>query len=376
MGLAVYIHIPFCERKCNYCDFPSYPAAAYDIDAYLRALELELLRRSSDVRKSISSLFVGGGTPSILQESQLTVLFGMVQANFGLEPDAEVSIEANPGSCSAGKFALLRELGVNRLSLGVQSLQSDLLRRLGRCHTPAEAIEAVHLARDAGFDNINLDFIAGVPGQDLAAWQATLQTALELQPEHLSLYGLSIEPNTPFGSQWADGCLEVPDDEAQATMLEWSQHFLAEQGYGHYEISNYALPGKACRHNQVYWRNLPYLGFGAGAASYWQEQRSTNLARVEEYVAAVNLGVVPVAEKEHLSVELQMAETLFLGLRLLAGVEKRDFARRFNLNIDDVYGEKIKVLQNKGLLEDSGKVVKLSKRGILLANEVFCEFLP
>lgn len=377
MGLALYIHIPFCQRKCNYCDFPSYPAAAYNVDAYLQALELEMCRYKPETQDlAVSTLFIGGGTPSILTESQLTTLFQGISKNFRLAEDAEVTMEANPGSVDFSKLKLLRQLGVNRLSLGVQSLDPKLLKRLGRIHTPVQAVEAYELAREAGFSNINLDLMNGLPGQAVSTWEYTLKTAVNLKPEHISVYGLSVEEGTLFGDEWAAGILSLPEEELCVQMTAFTHELLKSCGYHHYEISNYAMPGKECRHNQIYWHNLPYLGFGAGAASYWQRERRTNTADVDVYIEQVTKGLSPVTEREQQDLAQDMAETMFLGLRMLKGVERQGFARRFGREIDSVYGQQIKDLVRRGLLVDEGGFLHLTSKGIFLANEVFCEFLP
>lgn len=377
MSLAVYIHIPFCERKCNYCDFTSYPVAGQAVDAYLEALAAEMaMYRKQISDRPVQSLFIGGGTPSILGLPQLERLLRDISHNFAMAKDAEVSIEANPGSLQRRKLEVLREAGVNRLSLGVQSLHPQLLKELGRIHTPNQAIESYQLARQAGFDNINLDLMNGLPGQSLKDWQDTLRQAAALKPEHLSVYGLSIEDDTPFGRAYAKGELQLPEEEERAEMLEWTYAFLAQKGYNHYEISNYAIPGKECCHNKIYWLNAPYLGFGAGAVSYWQGERRNNLTGVAEYIQQINSGTPPVGERERADQAGEMAETVFLGLRLLSGLSRQRFAKRFEREIDEVYGPQIEELCTKGLLQDCGYGIRLTQRGILLANEVFCEFLP
>ncbi|MCL4442169.1 MAG: radical SAM family heme chaperone HemW [Firmicutes bacterium] len=377
MGLAVYVHIPFCVRKCNYCDFPSYPVAGMDVDGYLAAMGREMSWYKGDIAGTeVSTLYVGGGTPSILANGQLEFLFEAIRHNFTFEADAEISLEANPGTLDFSKLNLLKELGVNRLSLGVQGLDPGLLKRLGRIHTPGQALEAFDLARRAGFTNINLDLMHGLPGMTEEGWRQTLQQAVALGPEHISVYGLIIEEETPFGLEYEAGSLELPDEEERARMFAWSGEFLTESGYNHYEISNYALPGRECRHNQVYWRNEKYLGFGAGAASYRHRVRRTNYRQVGQYMAVVSQGRLPLEEKEETAPAQEISETMFLGLRLTAGVQRSWFLQRFGIELDQVYGDRVAALVSKGLLLDDGDSVRLSSSGILLANEVFCEFLP
>ncbi|HEX3014775.1 MAG TPA: radical SAM family heme chaperone HemW, partial [Desulfobacteria bacterium] len=360
---GAYVHIPFCVRKCNYCDFPSVPVAGWDVEEYLDALDQEMAFTG---KLAVSSLFVGGGTPSVLTLRQLERLFKGVTRSLTLVPGAEITVEANPGTVDLEKLLLLKQLGVNRLSLGVQSFDDFLLRRLGRIHSAEQAVEAYQLARQAGFANINLDLMHGLPGQTMKAWQKTLQQAVSLRTEHLSVYGLIIEENTPFGDAYDAGSLTLPEEELRADMMLWTKKYLEGEGYKHYEISNYARPGFECRHNQIYWRNLPYLGFGAGAASYWQGIRRTNHADIAKYIAAVKSATAPVAESERADITQQMSETMFLGLRLLSGVNKQQFATRFGQEIDCVYGNQIRELQAKGLLIVDDQSLRLSERGIPL----------
>lgn len=377
MGLAVYVHIPFCVNKCNYCDFPSYPVAGMDVQEYLEAIGVEMeMYREEVAGREISTLYIGGGTPSILSGAQLQFFFSLIESRFSLETGAEVSFEANPGTVSLEKLELLKALGVNRLSLGVQSLNEGLLRRLGRIHTPEQAVQAYELARRAGFANINLDLMHGLPGQAEETWEDTLRAVVDLKPEHLSAYGLIIEEGTAFGREWLEGSLVIPDEEIRAGMFRRTRESLISHGYNHYEISNYALPGRECRHNKVYWRNEPYLGFGAGAASYWQGMRRTNHADVKRYLDDLKTGRRPEADAEKPDTHQQMAETMFLGLRLLEGVECSRFAERFAQELERVYGSQINSLVSKGLLARDSLAVKLTEDGMLLANEVFCEFLP
>ncbi len=370
------MHIPFCRRKCNYCDFPSRPEAGSNIDVYLKALGQELAWQSEKLSQAkISSLFIGGGTPSLLSLNQLESLFMLLEKYLVLDPGAEVSVEANPGTLDEAKLQVLKGYGVNRLSLGVQSFDESLLQRLGRIHSAREVEDSYYLARKMGFDNINLDLMHGLPGQDLALWQETVNRALRLNPDHLALYGLIIEDGTPFGRECERGELLLPEEELRAEMAAWAAGRLAGYGYQHYEISNYALPGKQCRHNQVYWKNMPYLGFGAGAASYWQGIRRTNDPDIATYTRHLSCGKPPEAQLDIPSTADQMAETVFLGLRLLAGVSRDEFLTRFGVTLDSVYGRQINQLVNKGLLEERISGIRLSAKGLWLANEVFCEFI-
>jgi oxygen-independent coproporphyrinogen III oxidase len=376
MGIAVYIHIPFCWQKCNYCDFPSQPVVGLDVDAYLTALDAELaIYREELSQDKVSTLFIGGGTPSLLSLKQLEELFRCLDKNLLLAPKAEVTMEVNPGTVDLAKLRLLKERGVNRLSLGVQSFDEALLKRLGRIHSVGQAEDAFNLARQVGFSNINLDLMNGLPEQSLANWQITLNRALTLGPEHMSVYGLIIEEGTPFGSEWECGALHLPQEEVRADMAVWAAECLEEHGFKHYEISNYAKPERECRHNKVYWDNLPYLGFGVGATSYLHGIRRTNKPNIAEYIGSLSKGEKPPAENDIPGPADEMAETMFLGLRMLDGVSRETFQQRFGVSLDSVYEKPISGLVDKGLLEDIGTGIRLSKKGIWIANEVFCEFI-
>jgi oxygen-independent coproporphyrinogen-3 oxidase len=284
MGTAAYVHIPFCLRKCLYCDFNSYPGMEDLFLPYVEALRREIKAAcSSDTE--IPSIFFGGGTPTLLPPELLSSVLEALKASFNVLSDAETSTEANPGTVTRGFLERLRSAGFNRLSLGVQSLFENELARLGRIHTPEEAIQAFNDARAAGFANINLDLMYGIPEETRNSWRRTLQRVLELGPEHISLYSLSIEEGTPFFRMYNSGDLELPGSEAEADMYEEAIRILTGAGFVHYEISNFARPGFQCRHNVTYWKNEPYFGFGAGAASFLGGVRRTNASAVQKTLA-------------------------------------------------------------------------------------------
>ncbi len=417
LDIGLYIHIPFCRAKCAYCDFNSYAGQEDLIDAYVGALENEFHvsrftfhvaqpetwnpsgRAPSGRSLEPATVYFGGGTPSLLTLVQVERILAAINRSFPLAPDAQVTLEANPGTVSLPFLQGLRALGLNRLSLGVQSLDDGQLRAIGRIHTAAQAQEAYLWARQAGF-NINLDFIYGLPGQSLRHWQETLAQAISLAPEHLSLYALTLEEETPLGQQVACGQVSVPDADAAADMYELAEEMLGAAGYEHYEISNWArqvpgsrfqVPGLWSRHNLLYWRNQPYLGFGAGAHSSWDFRfpisdfrlspsarwiRWHNVASPREYIARLQRGASPVAERESLSLKTVMAETMFLGLRLVQeGVRLADFHARFGIGMDEVYGKELRELKELELLELDDQRVRLSPRGRLLGNEVFQRFI-
>jgi oxygen-independent coproporphyrinogen-3 oxidase len=371
---GLYIHVPFCLAKCTYCDFTSYAGHQALFDDYATAVVREMAQAGP---ARVQSLYLGGGTPTVLP---LFLLAGIVAGSrraFAVDPGAEVSIEANPGTVDVEKLAGLRDLGVNRLSLGVQSFDDGELHLLGRVHDAAEAVAAFRAGRQAGFDNVNLDLIYGLPQQSLASWQTSLQRALALEPEHLSLYALSVEDGTPLAASIAADTLPQPDADLAAEMYEWAEHVLAAEGYVHYEISNWArTAAHRCRHNLTYWRNEPYLGIGAGAHSWAHGRRRANTASPAGYVARVLGGECP-AEEEEIGPALEMGETMMMGLRLLdEGVAFARFRARFGCDVEQRFGRELAELAELGLVElDAGRV-RLSARGHLLGNQAFARFLP
>jgi oxygen-independent coproporphyrinogen-3 oxidase len=373
---GLYLHIPFCQRKCAYCDFPSCVAGEALYASYLAALRLEMRARARAVKAQACTLYLGGGTPTVLPALDLAALIEEAWRAFALSAGAEVTVEANPGTVDEPYLRALHRAGVNRLSLGVQSFEDRLLRLLGRIHTAQEAEAAVRDARAAGFENLNLDLMLGLPQQALSDWQESLLRARDLAPEHLSLYALTVEEGTPLARWVASGAIPAPDDDLAAEMYEWAEEALAEAGYVHYEISNWARPGLACQHNLIYWRNEPYLGLGAAAHSWWNRERRANARHPAEYIQAVSERGEPAAEVEPIDRQLEMSETMMMGLRLLCeGVSFARFERRFGVGLDDVYGAQIAGLVARGLLERTAERIRLTRRGHLLGNQVFVEFL-
>ncbi|MFQ6058653.1 MAG: radical SAM family heme chaperone HemW [Anaerolineae bacterium] len=376
--VSLYIHIPFCRAKCAYCDFNSYAGLEHLFDGYVQALvrEMELLGQALGGFE-IETIYLGGGTPTVLSLARLGDIMAACRRSFSVADDAEISSEANPGTVDGAYLAGLRGLGVNRLSLGVQSFDDGLLRLLGRIHTSAQAAETYRLAREAGFANINLDLIYGLPTQSLAQWRETLEHALALEPDHLSLYALALEEGTPLHAQVARGELPQPDPDLAADMYLLAQEMLGAAGYRHYEISNWARPGYECRHNLTYWRNGPYLGFGAGAHSWFGRRRYHNVLSPQEYIQRLCHGAGPIAESEEIGEALEMAETMIMGLRLIEeGVSFEGFARRFGRRLESLYKKELEELRELGLIEVTEERVRLTGRGRLLGNEVFQRFLP
>jgi oxygen-independent coproporphyrinogen-3 oxidase len=387
--LSLYIHIPFCQTKCHYCDFNSYAGMIGWREPYVQGVLREMAFAGALARQSgcagaptdhlwpCRTIFFGGGTPSLLSAEQVKrILVGARQA-FAMWDDAEVTLEANPGTLDYDHLQGFLEAGINRLSMGAQSFDAGLLRWMGRIHSPEEIERAFQMARRAGLSNINLDFIFGLPGQTLEQWAETLERALALEPDHLSLYALIVEEGTPLFRWVAEGRVQVADEDVSAEMYLLAQQRLAQVGYEQYEISNWARPGKACQHNLTYWRNLPYLGIGAGAHSCFGGRRFSNALAVRAYLEQVKQrdGCAEV-QSEMIGPELEMAETAMLGLRLNAGVSLPLFARRYGVEFDGVFGARLAPLEAAGLLERSVGHIRLSERGRLLGNEVFERLLP
>jgi len=385
---GLYIHIPFCQSKCRYCDFCSFAGLAHLIPRYVAGLAREAHLRAGLWRDiPFDTIYVGGGTPTLLSAEQVEAVLTACGKALDLSRVREASIEANPGTVSLQQLAGLRQLGLDRISIGVQSLRNDELRLLGRIHSANQAREAVRMARKAGFGNVSLDLLFGLPRQTLDHWCETLQQALAERPEHLSLYALTLEKGTPLAQAVARGALARPDDGLAADMYTWAAECLCEAGYVQYEISNWALADQTaagersivrtvCRHNLGYWHNARYLGLGVAAASYDGRTRSTNTREIEEYLTRFEQGLDATGEHETLDEAGRMGETMMLGLRLVRGVSWGSFERRFGVPMRSVYGRVIDRLCAQELLEADARGIRLTARGRLLGNRVFAAFLP
>ncbi|MFH1369292.1 MAG: radical SAM family heme chaperone HemW [Elusimicrobiota bacterium] len=358
--IGLYIHIPFCKKKCRYCDFVSFPGKHDLIPAYLEALYTELKRYSG---QSLVSIYAGGGTPTLLSPGQVRELFGAIRNSFNCIHLSEITFEANPESLSEEKLGALKVEGVNRLSIGAQSFCERNLSYLGRIHTEDAVKKAVAAARKHHFSNIGLDLIYGVPGQTLPEWQADLKKAVSLKPEHISAYPLTIEPDTPLHSEGTE-----VDEDFQAELYEWTMDYLFSEGYQHYEISNWSLPGFKCRHNMIYWDNQEYMGVGAAAASYFKGVRRKNCGTIEEYISRAAAGKDISEESETIDPVTKISEEIILKLRCAGGVEVSEY-------IASRYGETINKFLEQKLLERRDKSVRLTKRGFILANQVMREFV-
>ena len=374
--LGLYIHIPFCVKKCEYCDFLSWNAEEEERQQYVAALlsEIESYREFAKGYR-VSTIFIGGGTPSVLLPKQMEDILQKIYEIFELERRAEITIEVNPGTVDEEKLQCYKENGVNRLSMGLQSVKDEKLRLLGRIHTYQEFVESYELARKAGFDNISIDLISSVPGQTLQEWKEELETAAAQNPEHISVYQLIIEEGTPFYEKYAEHPELLPDEETSREIYLWTGKFLKEAGYEQYEISNYAKPGKESRHNLKYWEREDYLGLGLGAASMVRNIRMSNTKDMRTYLERCDKPKTMREDVQFLEEPRQMEEFMFLGLRKTRGVSKKEFKRIFGREMDMVYEKALhKCLENGMLLEHKDRIF-LSEEGTLLSNMVLSEFL-
>lgn len=387
--LELYFHIPFCMSKCLYCDFLSASFTEAERDAYMKALFLETRERAGEYRDyQVCSIFIGGGTPSVVQAHRIEELLEVVREQFQLTEDVEISMEVNPGTVDREKLLTYRRAGINRLSMGLQSAQNQELKVLGRIHSYEEFLGAYTLAREVGFTNLNVDVMSALPGQKPETYRDTLEKVLALKPEHISAYSLIVEEGTPFYRLYEQGRLELPDEDTERQMYEETERLLGQQGYHRYEISNYALPGRECRHNIGYWQRREYLGLGLGAASLIGNKRFRNGTDLQKYISAP---LEQYEEVQELSLQEQMEETLYLGLRMTKGVSVSDFQRQFGYTLEEVYGHVIQKNIRDGLLEyhtvdeqvlkDDSSVnqqeqwLTLTARGLDLSNYVMAQFL-
>lgn len=409
--LELYIHIPFCVRKCNYCDFLSFPAGKEIVERYVRALEEEIRRTGeavygqngrpgekvysqngrpeeavygragggkTEVRPGsapkISTVFVGGGTPSVLEPEQIRSLFSCLRESFLLEADAEISMEANPGTLNREKLSACREEGINRLSLGLQSADDGLLQTLGRIHTWEQFLYNYQDARQAGFRNINIDLMSSLPGQSLENYVKTLETVTALEPEHISSYSLILEEGTPFFAS-EEIRRQLPDENTDREMYEKTKEILHEKGYERYEISNYAKPGFACRHNLGYWDEVPYLGLGLGASSYYKNARFSNETDIRTYMENPFVPFLGRNDYECCDEKSRMEDYMIFGLRKMAGVSLSRFEKEFGTAAEEIYGGVIDRYVGMGLLVLEGDRLRLTDAGIDVSNRIFEDFL-
>jgi len=379
MPASIYVHIPFCLKRCIYCDFVSGIYEVGNAAAYIKALKREILTVPRGT--SFSTLFIGGGTPTVLPADVLRDLIAHIFDHLSFPDNYEATIEANPGTLDHEKLTAIRESGINRLSIGVQSFNDDELMLLGRMHTRSIAEKAVHLAEDAGFKNIGIDLIYGIPQQSMASWKETLEMATTLRPQHIASYELTVENGTTLSAAYREGILQSPDDELTGEMYSHAIDHLVSEGYRHYEISNFAIPGYPCRHNLNYWDRGEYYGVGVAAHSFVKDHRFFNSGDLQDYLRTVSYKGSPVRGREDIKGDKAISEALFLGLRKTEGIKVESFLKRYGLNILTKFQDELADMQEQGLIEIENSEcsnetgLRLTRRGLLLSNEVFVKFI-
>lgn len=373
---GLYAHVPFCLRKCDYCDFYSIPVNNISLDRYVKCLarEGELKRDSRNL--PVSTIYLGGGTPNLLSPADIAALLQSLQNTFQVETTAEITMEANPARHDINYFRAIKDSGINRLSLGVQSFNENELHILNRIHSSKDALQTVEALYRAGLTNFNIDLIYGIPGQTLSSWEKTLETAVSCHPAHISMYLLQLNPVTPMAGKIKQGELSLLDEDSEADMYYHALDFLRAAGYQHYEISNLARPGCQCRHNLIYWEARLYTGLGAGAVSFLSNRRIMNLANVKKYMERIESSNLPISEllEEMIPSDLPV-DALILGLRLISGINCMDFQNRYGINIMEVYRQQIDNCIDAGLLKYENNVIALTEKGYFLSNQVLCQFL-
>lgn len=374
--LGLYIHIPFCIKKCAYCDFLSWSGDKDQKEEYVRDLEQEIRSyKTFAADYQVSTVYFGGGTPSILETGQIERIMGALRQTFRIEKKAEITLEMNPGTAQKEKLKAYRQLGINRLSIGIQSVKNENLKLLGRIHTYEDFLESYHMAREAGFDNISGDLISSLPGQTLEEWKEELEILIRTPLEHLSVYQLIIEEGTEFYERYGEHEELLPDEETSREIYLWTGEYLENQGFRQYEISNYARAGKESRHNLRYWERKDYLGLGLGAASMIRNMRMSNTRDWEKYRTGCRDPRKIREEVEFLEEPRQIEEFMFLGLRKTRGVSRKEFRRTFGKDLDLIYEKTLKKCLENGMLQESGDRIFLSEEGILLSNQIFADFL-
>ena len=370
--ISLYIHIPFCKQKCFYCDFPSYAGKEKFKAEYIEALVKEIEKRCKDY--IIKTIFIGGGTPSYLEVNEIEKLLKAIN-KLNLHKDIEFSMECNPGVLFREKLEAMKAGGVNRISFGLQTTKNNLLKEVGRIHSYEEFLENFNLAKEVGFNNINVDIMYGLPNQKIEDWKETLETICKIQPTHISAYSLIIEEGTVFYDLYQKDLLKLPTEDMEREMDKLTKEVLKENGYHQYEISNYSLGRKECEHNKVYWKLKDYIGVGTSSSSYIGGVRIKNIDDIEEYIKRINKDE-EVCEEEYInSIEDDMEEFIFMGLRMNEGINTKEFEERFNKSLESIY---IKVLEKNienGLLEIKNERMYLTSKGMEFSNQVMAEFI-
>jgi len=371
--IGIYIHIPFCASKCLYCDFNSCASKEALIPAYFEALAKEIEECNHNAK--VASIFIGGGTPSVVDQRYVGVILDKLSNKFYINDNAEITIESNPGTLNAAKLSAYKGYGINRLSMGLQSTENNLLKTIGRRHSFDDFLKNYNDAVKCGFKNINVDLMFSLPDQSLKDWDKSLRTIAELGLQHISCYSLIVEEGTPFYKLNEEGKLNIPSEDLDREMYQLAKGFLGGSGYSHYEISNFAKPGYECSHNLIYWKAQEYIGFGAGAHSYLNDYRYSNISGIEGYIRGIKEGNANSKERDFISKKESMAEFMILGLRLIDGVDREEFFWRYETKVEDIYGEVINKFINQGLLLSHKNRIALTDKGLDLANIVMMEFL-
>lgn len=374
---SLYVHVPFCEQICHYCDFNKFFLKNQPIDEYLDlcAREMSLTRERFSATEDIQTIYVGGGTPTSLTTEQLQRLLNSIRSHFPFAQSLEWTVEVNPGSADEEKLAMLKEMGVNRLSIGAQTFDPRLLKEINRDHEAGDVERTVNLSHEAGIHNLSLDLMFGLPNQTMEQWKATLKEACTLPIQHVSAYSLKVEEKTVFYQLLRKGKLPLPAQELEAAMYEELCHRLTENNFNQYEISNFAKDGLASQHNLTYWNNNEYYGIGAGAHSYMQGVRRANHGPLPKYMKALSDCELPYLEEHKVTKKEKMEEQMFMGLRKLEGVPVEDFKERFNIDVHEVFSTAIEELKASSLIEEKNQHIRLTDKGLLLGNEVFEKFL-
>lgn len=374
--LSLYIHIPFCSSKCSYCDFLSFACKDEKIHSYIDALLIELeLYKEKIMDYEIKTIFIGGGTPSSIDEIHITRILNYIMENYNVERLEEVSIESNPGSLSKEKVKAYKDSGVNRISMGLQSLNDNILKNIGRTHSSKDFYNSLEIIREVGIDNINADLMFGLPGQSLSDVLYSLDQVLKLEIEHISYYGLILEEGTDMYRRYEKGEIQLPSEDEEREMYHNIVRILKEHGYQHYEISNFSKPGYSCKHNLTYWDIKPYLGIGLNSHSNMEDKRFSNTINIEDYISKLKNRTLPVIEEVNIFTDTEIEEFCIFGLRKIRGIDKLDFKKRFNKNIEDIYGIEIEKHVKNGLIINTDTNIRFTSLGLDLSNQVEVDFL-
>ena len=374
--LGLYIHIPFCVTKCKYCDFNSFKIDLNEKIKYLNYLGEEMKLYKEEIKnREIDSVFVGGGTPSILNENEINILFEKIKENFNIKSNAEITMECNPGTLTLNKLKIMKKSGVNRLSIGLQAVQNHHLKYIGRIHTFEEFEKNYHDAKQMGFDNINIDLMYALPNQSREDWMESLEKVVKLNPTHISAYSLILEENTELFKMYERDEFNLLDENTDIEMYEYTIDYLKSHGYNQYEISNYAKDNFECKHNVLYWKCEEYVGIGASASGYFNGIRYNNICELDNYEKMILEGEKPIEWEEKLSIKDEIEESIFLGLRMNEGIQISDFKEKYNFDFEKEYKNEIEKLSKMELIEIDNNLMKLTQKGREISNSVFVEFI-